>query len=118
MSNKKNWEVPLIKGTNIVWTETWTAYGLGLDYCDPENYKFDATVEFHGICKGWGSGCKMFVKDTERTYVNGDGETKPVTYGVFLCDSYDIIMKMDHGIMTGTFEVSKRGRDYGIKLVG
>ena len=38
-------------------------------------------------------------------------------YGVFLVDSYDIIMKMKEGFITGTFTVCKRGRDYGIKLI-
>ena len=117
MAKKKTWTVPIIKGTNIVWTEIWNSYDIELDRCEPEDYKFDATIEFIGICKGWGSGCKVFVKDTERTYINKKGETKQVKYGVFLTDSYDIIMKMNQGIVTGTFEVCKRGQDYGIKLV-
>jgi len=119
MTKKKTWTVPLIKGTNIAWTEGWNSWyhGVELDECSPEDYKFNATIEFAGICKGWGSGCKMFVKDTERTYTNNKGEVRNVVYGVFLVDSYDIVMKMDHGIMTGTFTVCKRGQDYGIKLV-
>lgn len=38
-------------------------------------------------------------------------------YGVFLCDANVIINNMDHGIMTGVFTVTKRGQDYGIKLI-
>jgi len=119
MTKKKTWTVPIIKGTNIACTQIWEARhnGIELDECDPETYKFDATIQFLEICKGWGSGCRVFVKDTERTYTNNKGETKPVEYGVFLTDSYDIIMKMDHGVMSGTFIVVKRGQDYGIKLI-
>lgn len=117
MAKKKTWMVPLIKGTNIAWTEIRNSYGVELDECVPEDYKFDATIEFIGICKGYGSGCKVFVKDIERTYINKKGETKQVEYGVFLVDSYIIIKNMDHGVMTGTFTVCKRGQDYGIKLI-
>lgn len=124
MTKKRTWKVPLIKGTDIAWTEHWRSCDQGLDFVDPDTYKFDATIKFDGIVKGWGSGCKMFVKDTERTYVNKNGKTcidkngEPcnITYGVFLVDSYDIIMKMKEGIMSGTFTVCKRGEDYGIKL--
>ena len=38
-------------------------------------------------------------------------------YGVFLCDANVIINNMDHGIMTGVFTITKRGQDYGIKLI-
>ena len=30
---------------------------------------------------------------------------------------YMIINNMDHGIITGVFTVTKRGQDYGIKLI-
>ena len=117
MRKKKTWTVPIIKGTNIMWTEIWNSYDVELDECAPEEYKFDATIKFIGIRKGYGSGAKVFVKDTERTYTNKKGEIKHVEYGVFLTDSYDIIMKMNKGIISGTFTVCKRGQDYGIKLI-
>lgn len=114
---KKTWEMPVIKGTLIPFTEAWDYNRPELEYVEPEKVVFDATVRFYGICKGYGSGTKMYLKDMNRNFTNSKGETKPVEYGVFLCDSYEIVMKMDHGIMTGTFEVSKRGQDYGVRLV-
>ena len=117
MTKKKTWTVPVIKGTNIAWTEIWNSYDIELDECAPEDYKFDANIKFVGIGRGYGSGAKVFVKDTERTFINNKGETNNVKYGVFLTDSYDIIMKMKEGLLTGTFTVCKRGQDYGIKLI-
>lgn len=116
---KKKWEAYVIEGTLIPWTEIWEApsKGVKLETVEPEKIKFGAKVQFYGICKGWGSGCKVYLKDLERTYTEKNGEEKPVVYGVFLVDSYDIIMKMDHGILDANFEISKRGQDYGIKLV-
>lgn len=116
MAKKKTWTVPLIKGTDIAWTEIWESYDVELDRCEPEDYKFDATIKFSSICKGYGSGCKVFVRDAERTYINKNGEEKPVRYGIFLIDADEIIPKMNQGILTATFTVCKRGQDYGIKL--
>lgn len=49
MAKKKTWTVPVIKGTNIAWTEIWDSYGVELDKRAPEDYKFDATIEFVGF---------------------------------------------------------------------
>ena len=49
MAKKKTWTVPVIKGTNIAWTEIWNSYDVELDECAPEEYKFDATIKFAGI---------------------------------------------------------------------
>lgn len=117
MAKKKTWTVPVIKGTNIAWTEIWDSYGVELDKCAPEDYKFDATIEFVGFRRGYGAGVKVIVKDTDLRYINNKGEIHNIEYGVFLTDSYDVIMKMNEGFMTGTFTVCKRGRDYGIKLI-
>jgi len=118
MAKKKNWTVPLIEGTTIPWTEIWdAASNVKLDECEPDDFKFDATIKFIGIRKGYGSGTKVFVEDRDRTYTNSHGENHQVEYGIFLTDSYDIIMKMNEGIMSGTFTVCKRGQDYGIKLI-
>ena len=54
MAKKKTWTVPVIKGTNIVWTEIWDSYGVELDKRPPEDYKFDATIEFLGFRRGYG----------------------------------------------------------------
>lgn len=35
MTKKKTWTVPIIKGTNIVWTEIGDSYGIELDKCAP-----------------------------------------------------------------------------------
>ena len=104
---------------NAAYTEVNDKLVINLKGADaaPEDYKFDATIKFVGIGRGYGSGAKVFVKDTERTYINNKGKTNNVEYGVFLIDSYDIIMKMKEGLITGTFTVCKRGRDYGIKLI-
>lgn len=117
MAKKKTWTVPVIKGTNIAWTEIWDSYGVELDKRAPEDYKFDATIEFVGFRRGYGAGVKVIVKDTDLRYINNKGEIHNIEYGVFLTDSYDIIMKMQNGFMTGTFTVCKRGQDYGIKLI-
>lgn len=119
---KIQWDVPVIKGTNIVWTEVWSTYTYDVEideftFINPNEYQFNATLKFIGIRKGYGSGCKVFVEDTERTYIDKYGREQPVIYGIFLTDSYDVIIEMDHGIMSGTFRVCKRGQDYGIKLL-
>ena len=75
MTKKKTWAVPVIKGTNIAWTEIWNSYDVELDKCAPEDYKFGATIKFAGIGRGYGSGAKVFVKDTERTYINNKGKS-------------------------------------------
>ena len=31
MTKKKTWTVPVIKGTNIAWTEIWNSYDVELD---------------------------------------------------------------------------------------
>lgn len=115
--SKKKWEAFVIKGTMIPWTEIWDAYNVELESVEPESIVFDATIKYSTICKGYGSGCKVFFKDTERTYVNKKGETYPVSYGVFLADVDDIINKLSNGIFTGKFTICKRGQDYGIKLI-
>ena len=58
---KKTWTVLVIKGTNIAWTEIWNSYDVELDECAPEEYKFDATIKFAGMGRGYGSGAKVFV---------------------------------------------------------
>lgn len=114
---KKTWEMPVIKGTLIPFTEIWDSDRPEIEYVEPEKVVFEADVEFFGICKGYGSGTKMFIRDLNRTFTTSCNTVKKVEYGVFLCNSHEIIMKMDHGKMHGKFEACKRGQDYAIKLV-
>ena len=117
MAKKKTWEAFVLKDTNIPWTEIWDSYDVEVESIEPEKVVFDATIKYSCIGKGYGSGCKLYVTDTERNYTKKNGETKPMYYGVFLCDADVIINNMNHGIMTGKFTIAKRGQDYGIKLV-
>ena len=106
----------MLKDTNIPWTEIWDSSDVEVESVKPEEVVFEATLKYSCIGKGYGSGCKLYVTDTQRNYTNKNGETEPMRYGVFLCDANVIINNMDHGIMTGVFTITKRGQDYGIKL--
>lgn len=116
MAKKKTWEAFVLKDTNIPWTEIWDSSDVEVESVKPEEVVFEATIKYSCIGKGYGSGCKLYVTDTQRNYTTKNGETEPMRYGVFLCDANVIINNMDHGIMTGVFTITKRGQDYGIKL--
>jgi len=117
MAKKKTWEAFVLKGTMIPWTEIWDSYDVELESVEPEQIVFEATLKYSTIAKGYGSGCKVFFRDTERTYVDKRGETHQVRYGVFLADVDEIINAMVNGIYSGKFTICKRGQDYGIKVV-
>ena len=117
MTKKRNWEAFVLKDTNIPWTEIWNSSDVEVELVKPEEVVFEAAIKYSCIGKGYGSGCKLYVTDTQRNYTNKIGETEPMRYGVFLCDANVIINNMDHGIMTGVFTITKRGQDYGIKLI-
>ena len=119
-NKKKTWIAYVLPGTNIPFTEVWwgsAIYDVDLEETEPENVVFDATLKYYTIEKGYGSGCKVLFTDVNRTYVTKKGETEQLKYGVFLVDVDEIIDNLDHGIISGTFNIAKRGKDYGIKLV-
>jgi len=114
---KKTWTALVLKETLIPWTNYWNSYNVEVEDANPDSIKFNATLKYNSIVKGYGSGCSVSFIDVDRTYIDKKGEIHQLTYNVFITDVDKIINKLVNGICNGTFTVCKRGQDYGIKLV-
>lgn len=70
-----------------------------------DNCQFEDTLTYK--CYGRGRSSAVFV------FTKSDGKT----VSMFMTDIDDIIPKMVNGVLSGTFTYTKRGTNYGIKLV-
>lgn len=99
--SKSNWQVPFNEdGTPWYWN---TLKGIPHHYEDP--FEFDAVMNIDTFKRG-NSSTKMILRDENNVY-----------YEVFVSDMKEIIINMEHGIISGRFKYVKKGQDYGIKLV-
>lgn len=71
-----------------------------------DNYKWEDTISYNG----YGRGCSSCVICFWSVYYQQNMQ-------MFMTDFNNIVRKMDHGKLTGTFTFCKRGQNYGIKLV-
>lgn len=96
---KTNYKIPFDKNGNQMDYE-----GYGLDEM-VDNFEFEDTLTFQSYGRGRSSVTFTFKR------VNGK------TVSMFVSDFADIVGKMNHGHITGRFTFSKKGQNYGCKMV-
>ena len=98
--SKGNYKIPFDRNGNQM---DYEGYGVGEM---KDNFEFFDTLTF----QSYGRGRSSVTFTMKRASTN-------TTVSMFVSDFADIVGKMNHGHITGTFTFTKKGQNYGCKAV-
>ena len=101
---KQSWKMRFQNGIPCAWDG---------DFYDEErdNYEFEADLLLYGYGRGRSSAVILFIPYNESSKKN------PIIYRVFLSDSIEILNHTVNGRIKGVFTWTKKGANFGLKLV-
>lgn len=104
---KQTWKIHFNKGVPCKWDG---------DVHDEErdNYVFECDLYIAGYSRGCSSAVMLLVpyKNKDKDYFS-----QKIVYQVFMSDIKDIVKEMIKGRIKGSFTWTKKGANYGLKLV-